>query len=50
MYKLLDWIDINEINIHCDYLSANPNANEFLKENPKYINFERIIIAKYSNV
>lgn len=39
MYKLLDWIDINEINIHWDYLSANPNAIEFLKENPKYINW-----------
>ena len=36
-YKLLDWIDMNKIEIDWSYLSANPNAIEFLKENPKYI-------------
>ena len=33
-YKLLDWIDINKLN-----LSGNPDAVKLLKENPDKINW-----------
>ena len=46
--KIRDWIDIEYLNY--DYLSSNPNAIEFLRENPKKINwhiFSRKVINSF---
>ena len=40
MFKLHDWIDIN--NIDWEILSLNPNAIELLKENQDKIDWDRL--------
>ena len=38
VYKLLDWIDVNQIDYK--FLSFNPNAIELLKANPDKIDYK----------
>ena len=40
LYKLLDWIDIN--NLNWAYLSTNPNAIPLLEKNPDKIYWDRL--------
>jgi len=42
IYKFKDWIELNKIDY--TYLSKNPNAIDYLKENPDKINWSCLCV------